>query len=271
MPSIKIQSTKQCNFTLGAMWAHVHTFLGIVGASPQALLLISIVASYRSRLHAFPTLLTALRPILGNPLIAPRAILARLLRRRLVRERALMILPRTANHLAGLNGLTTDCATFAPAISNPPGLVGVKTLLHGERRRQRRQLIILGAAFRFLAYQTALGLVAACGIPTIPSALRLMAYALARHVAVTQQVADRPCASSRALGAAARRAFFLCASVFGAKRGTMRSFAINLARCVVRARATRLAPRLLAVRCAILITDRLRAVPCTMRKTSAMA
>mmetsp|Transcript_53288 Transcript_53288/g.116993 ORF Transcript_53288/g.116993 Transcript_53288/m.116993 type:complete len:240 (-) Transcript_53288:515-1234(-) len=197
----------------------------------------------------------ALAPLSGLVGIAPRPVLASLLRRRLWREGTLVVLSRGAGHLTSLQILAALGLARAPAPGYPRGSGGSEVIRHSVRGRQRRQIIVLGASCGLLADQVALRLRASLGAPTVPSALWSVANILAWHMIRAVQRTRRPRALRRALRRGALLVGILVAGLLRAEHGAFGLRTIDLALRIVWLRAACLAGRLSAIRSAILIAE----------------
>mmetsp|Transcript_60807 Transcript_60807/g.131156 ORF Transcript_60807/g.131156 Transcript_60807/m.131156 type:complete len:305 (+) Transcript_60807:894-1808(+) len=191
--------------------------------------------------------------------------LALLLGCRLHPESALMVLSSGAHHLARLCGLATFHSTGAPGVHDPPRTVRGETLLHCQRRRKGRELIVLRASQGSVAYELALRLATNPRVAAIPGAPGRLADVLARDAVCALHSAH----CSRALGGALRGGALAVAraQLLRAEHRAVGRMAVNLALGIVGPGTTGLAPWLFTIRRAVLIADRLRAVPGASRET----
>mmetsp|Transcript_17323 Transcript_17323/g.41704 ORF Transcript_17323/g.41704 Transcript_17323/m.41704 type:complete len:263 (+) Transcript_17323:758-1546(+) len=232
----------------------------------QALLLVLVGAGDRASLNTLPASHAALRP-LGHAIdVASGRVFAILLRRGLRGKSTLVVVPGGAQHLAGLNRFPALRAALPPRVHHPLRPIRVERCLHRQSRRQRWQLVVLGAAQRPLAHQAALRLRADLRVPAVPGAPRRVAHVLAGDTIRARQPADCAGALCCTLGGAALLTGSRCARVWRAEHGAVRGLAVDLALAVVRPRAPGLASRLLAIRGAVLVASGLRAVPGALRE-----
>jgi len=187
------------------------------GLFTEAFPLIIVAAPHLARLLPLPAKVATRAPLTSSPLVTTRVVGANFLCGRLRRERAFMILARTAHDLPSPNRLAAEVSALSPAKRNPMGALSVELTLNGERRRQGRQLVILRASFRFLAHQSALRLRADFGIAAIPGTTRRMAYVLTRDMIRTLQVAHGSGTTSLAFGRRAIRPLLRLASILRAE------------------------------------------------------
>mmetsp|Transcript_17738 Transcript_17738/g.39105 ORF Transcript_17738/g.39105 Transcript_17738/m.39105 type:complete len:268 (-) Transcript_17738:656-1459(-) len=181
LPAIQARSAEQRHAARVAMNTLVNTLLLRMWLGLQAFALVLVRTPNCPGAHATAADRAALAPLRRDELVTSRIVLARLLRRWLRSKSTLMVLSRTADHLARLNGFAALHLALFPGIGDPPRPISLEASLHGEGRRQRRQFIVAGAAQRLLAHQPTLRLRALLGIFAVPSTTRRMANVLARQ------------------------------------------------------------------------------------------